>query len=215
MQVTNRKDITIKTLLILISILSIILIKEGISAINSSINLIENMGVFDLYPMNSPDTAVQGWYYQIIVNVIFTLCPTIVLILSIVSIFVKNRVVEIIIIAQTFLTLLLEATANYKIIGETISYYAYIVIALLITLITIIVSAIKKKSVFVFYIIGIVLLIAKYIDVYKFWYSRVRGDMSLLGWFDKYGIKYAVIAILGFCILILKLQKQSSKLSKS
>ncbi len=215
MQVTNRKEITIKTLLILISILSIILIKEGIGKINSSINIIENMGGFDLYPIDSPDITIQGWYYQIIANVILTLYPMVVLVLSIVSIFVKNRVIEILIIAQTFLTLLLEATANFKIIGDTISYYTYIIIALLITLIPIIVSAIKKKSVFVFYIIGIVLLIAKYINVCKFWYGKVRGNMSLLGWFDKYGIKYTIVAILGFCILILKLQKQSNKLSKS
>lgn len=128
---------------------------------------------------------------------------------SIISIFVKNRVIEIIIISQTFLTLLLEATDNYKIISETISYYAYIAIVILITLISIIVSAIKKKYVFVFYIIGIVLLIVKYIDVYKFWY-KVR-DMSLFCWFDMYGIKYAIITILGFCILMLKLQIQSNK----
>ncbi len=215
MQVTNRKEITIKTLLILISILSIILIIEGISDIKYSIDIIENQGGFDIYPINHPDTIVQGWYYSIIASILFTLCPMVVLVLSIVSIFVKNRVVEIIIIAQTFLKLLLETIANYKIIGETISYYTYIVIALLITLIPIIASAIKYKSVFIFYIIGIALLIAKYIDVYKFWYGRVRGDMSLLSWFDMYGIKYAVIAILGFCILMLKLQKQSNKLSKS
>lgn len=206
MQVVNRKEITIKTLLILISILSIILIKEKISAIYSSINAIKNMGGFDLYPMDSPDIIVQGWYYNIIANVIFTLCPMVVLISSIISIFVKNRVIEIIIISQTFLTLLLEATANYKIISEIISYYVYIVIVILITLISIIVSAIKKKSVFVFYIIGIVLLIVKYIDVYKFWY-KVR-DISLFSWFDMYGIKYAIITILGFCILMLKLQIQ-------
>lgn len=210
MQVTNRKEIAIKTLLILISILSIILIKEGISAINSSINLIENMGGFDLYPIDSNDTTVQGWYYQIITDVIFTLCPIVVLILSIVSIFVKNRIVEITIIAQTFLTLLLEATAHYRFMGETIGYYTYIGIALLITLIPIILSAIKKKSVFVFYIIGFILLTAKYIDVFKFCYGRVRGDMSLLSWFDMYGLKYAVIFILGFCILMLKQQKQSN-----
>jgi hypothetical protein len=210
MQVTNRKEIAIKTLLILISILSIILIKEGISAINSSINLIENMGGFDLYPIDSNDTTVQGWYYQIITDVIFTLCPIVVLILSIVSIFVKNRIVEITIIAQTFLTLLLEATAHYRFIGETIGYYTYIGIALLITLTPIILSAIKKKSVFVFYIIGFILLTAKYIDVFKFWYGRVRGDMSLFSWFDMYGLKYAVISILGFCILMLKQQKQSN-----
>jgi hypothetical protein len=209
MQAVNRKEITIKTLLILISILSIILIKEKISAINSSINAIKNMGGFDVYPMDSPDKIVQGWYYNIMVNVIFTLCPMIVLISSIFSIFVKNRVIEIIIISQTLLTLLLEATANYKIISETISYYAYIAIVILITLISIIVSAIKKKSVFVFYIIGIVLLIVKYIDVYKSWY-KVR-DMSLFSWFDMYGIKYAIITILGFCILMLKLQIQSDK----
>ena len=209
MQAVNRKEITIKTLLILISILSIILIKEKISAINSSINAIKNMGGFDVYPMDSPDKIVQGWYYNIMVNVIFTLCPMIVLISSIFSIFVKNRVIEIIIISQTLLTLLLEATANYKIISETISYNAYIAIVILITLISIIVSAIKKKSVFVFYIIGIVLLIVKYIDVYKSWY-KVR-DMSLFSWFDMYGIKYAIITILGFCILMLKLQIQSDK----
>lgn len=210
MQVTNRKEIAIKTLLILISILSIILIKDGISAINSSINLIENMGGFDLYPIDSNDATVQGWYYQIIADVIFTLCPIVVLILSIVSIFVKNRIVEITIIAQTFLTLLLEATAHYRFMGETIGYYTYIGIALLITLIPIILSAIKKKSVFVFYIIGFILLTAKYIDVFKFWYGRVRGDMSLLSWFDMYGLKYVVISILGFCILMLKQQKQSN-----
>ena len=133
-----------------------------------------------------------------------------VLILSIVSIFVKNRIVEITIIAQTFLTLLLEATAHYKFIGETIGYYTYIGIALLITLIPIILSAIKKKSVFVFYIIGFILLTAKYIDVFKFWYGSARDNISLLSWFDMYGIKYAVISILGFCILILKQQKQSN-----
>ena len=210
MQVTNRKEIVIKTLLILISILSIILIKEGIGAINSSINVIENMGGFDLYPIDSNDTTVQGWYYQIITDVIFTLCPIVVLILSIVSIFVKNRIVEITIIAQTFLTLLLEATAHYRFMSETIGYYTYIGIALLITLIPIILSAIKKKSVFVFYIIGFILLTAKYIDVFKFWYGRVRGDMSLLSWFDMYSLKYAVISILGFCILMLKQQKQSN-----
>lgn len=206
MQVTNRKEIAIKTLLILISILSIILIKEGISAINSSINLIENMGGFNLYPIDSNDTTVQGWYYQIFANAIFTLCPIVVLILSIVSIFVKNRIVEITIIAQTFLTLLLEATVYYRFIGETIDYYTYIGIAILITLISIILSAIKKKSVFVFYIIGIAFLIVKYIDVYKFWFYHAREDMSLLRCLDVYGIKYAIVTILGFCILILKLQ---------
>lgn len=212
MQVTNRKEIAIKTLLILISMLSIILIKDGISAINSSINLIKNMGGFDLYPINSNDTIVQEWYYQIIVNIIFTLCPIVVLILSIVSIFVKNRIIEITIIAQTFLTLLLEVTAHYRFISETIGYYKYIGMAFLITLIPIILSAIKKKSVFVFYIIGCILLTAKYIDVFKFWYGRARGDMSLLSWFDMYGLKYAVVSILGFCILILK--KQRNKLYK-
>lgn len=218
MQVANRKEIAIKTLLILISILSIILIKEGIGNIGHAIDIVENMGGFDMYPINHPDIIVQEWYYQIFANVLFTLCPIAVLILSIVSIFVKNRIVEITIIAQTFLTLLLEATGNYKIneiIGETIGYYTYIGIALLITLIPIILSAIKKKSVFVFYIIGFILLTAKYIDVFKFWYSRVRGDMSLLSWFDMYGLKYTVIFILGFCILMLKQQKQSNKLSKS
>ncbi len=209
MQVVNKKEITIKTLLILISILSIILIKEKINAINSSINAIKNMGSFDLYPMDSPDIIVQGWYYEIIVNVIFTLCPMVVLISSIISIFVKNRIIEIIIISQTFLTLLLEATANYKIINETIGYYAYIAIVILITLISIIVSAIKKKSVFVFYIIGIVLLIVKYIDVYKFWY-KIR-DMSLFSWFDMYGIKYAIITILGFAYLCLSFKYEAKK----
>lgn len=202
-----RKEIAIKTLLILISILSIILIKEGISAINSSIADVENAGGFDIYLINSSEEYVQGFYYQIFANVLFTLCPTVVLILSIVSIFVKNRIVEITIISQTFLTLLLEATAHYRFIGETIGYYTYIGIALLITLIPIILSAIKKKSIFVFYIIGFILLTAKYIDVFKFWYSSARGDMSLLSWFDMYGLKYAVISILGFCILILKQQK--------
>ncbi len=214
MQVASRKEITIKTLLILISILSTILIIEDISNIKYSIDIIENQGGFGIYPINHPDTIVQGWYYSIIASILFTLCTIIVLALSIVSIFVKNRVIEILIIAQTFLTLLLEATANFKIIGDTISYYSYIGIALLITLIPIIVSAIKKKSVFVFYIIGIVLLISKYIDVYKFWYSSAREDISLLSWFDEYGIKYAMIAILGFCILILKVQKQSNNISK-
>ena len=210
MQVTNSKEIAIKTLLILISILSIILIKDDISAINSSINLIENMGGFDLYPIDSNDTTVQGWYYSIFVEIFFTLCPIIVLILSIVSIFVKNRIVEITIIAQTFLTLLLEVTAYHRFVEEIIGYYIYIGITLVITLIPIILSAIKKKSVFVFYIIGFILLTAKYIDVFKFWYGKVRGDMSLLSWFDMYGLKYAVIFILGFCILMLKQQKQNN-----
>lgn len=214
MQSINRKEIAIKTLLILISLLSLILIKEGIDDINSSIQVIKNMGGFDIYPMNSHDITIQGLYYPIIANVIFTLCSVMVLILSMVSIFVKNRIIEIVIIAQALLTLLLKATANYKIIGETINYYTYIVIALSITLISIIISAIKEKTVFVFYIIGIVLLIAKYIDVYKFWYGRVKGDMSLFRWFDMYGVKYAIVTILGFCILILKQQKQSNKLSK-
>lgn len=210
MQVTNRKEIAIKVLLILISILSIILIKEGIGDIGHAIDIVENMGGFDIYPINHPDIIVQEWYYCIFVEILFTLCPIVVLILSIVSIFVKNRIVEITIIAQTFLTLLLEATAHYRFIGETIGYYLYIGIALLITLIPIIVFVINKKSVFVFYIIGIVLLIAKYIDVYKFWYVSVREDKSLLSWFDMYGLKYAVIFILGFCILMLKQQKQSN-----
>ena len=204
MQVTNRKEIAIKVLLILISILSIILIKEGIGNIGHAIDIVENMGGFDIYPINHPDIIVQEWYYCIFVEILFTLCPIVVLILSIVSIFVKNRIVEITIIAQTFLTLLLEATAHYRFMGEIIGYYTYIGIALLITLIPIILSAIKKKSVFVFYIIGFILLTAKYIDVFKFWYGRVRGDMFLLSWFDMYGLKYAVIFILGFCILMLK-----------
>ena len=215
MQVANRKEIAIKTLLILISILSIILIKEGISAINSSIANVENAGGFDTYLINSSEGYVQGFYYQIFANASFTLCSIVILILSIISIFVKNRIVEIIIIAQTFLTLLLEATAHYRFIGETIGYYAYIGIVLLITLIPIILSAIKKKSVFIFYIIGFILLTAKYIDVFKFWYGSARDDISLLSWFDMYGIKYAVIFILGFCMLILKQQKQSNKLFKS
>lgn len=211
MQRLNRKEIAIKILLILISILSILLIIEGISDIKYSIGIIENQGGFDIYPINHPDTIVQGWYYQIIVNVIFTLCPTIVLVLSIVSMFVKNRVIEISIIAQTFLTLLLEATANYEIIGDTINYYTYIGVTLVITLVLIIVSAIQKKAVFAFYIIGIILLIAKYIDVYKFWFYHARGDVSLLGWFDMYGIKYAIITVLGFVVLILKTTKQSNE----
>lgn len=215
MQVANRKEIGIKTLLVLISILSIILIIEGVGDIKHAISIIENMGGFDIYPINHPDVIVQGWYYSIFVEIFFALCPIIVLILSIISIFVKNRIIEITIIAQTFLTLLLEATAHYRFIGETIGYYTYIGIVLLITLIPIILSAIKKKSVYVLYIIGFILLTAKYIDVFKFWYSRVRGDMSLLSWFDMYGLKYAVISILGFCILILKQQKQSNNLSKS
>ena len=210
MQVTNRKEVTIKSLLILISILSIILIKEGISDIGHAIDIVENMGGFDIYPINHPDTIVQGWYYTIFVELFFTLCPTIVLILSIVSIFIKNRIVEITIIAQTFLTLLLEVTAYHRFVEEIIGYYIYIGITLVITLIPIILSAIKKKSVFVFYIIGFILLTAKYIDVFKFWYGKVRGDMSLLSWFDMYGLKYAVIFILGFCILMLKQQKQNN-----
>ena len=48
MQVTNRKEIAIKTLLILISILSIILIKEGIGNIGNAIDIVENMGGFDI-----------------------------------------------------------------------------------------------------------------------------------------------------------------------
>ncbi len=215
MQVLNRKEIAIKILLILIAILSIILIKEGIRDINSSTNLIENMGGFDLYPIDSSDPTIQGLYYSIIANVLFTLCPILVLILSIVSIFVENRAIEICIIAQTFFTLLLQATADYNIIGNFINFYTYIGITLVIILIPIIVSTIKKKSVFVFYIIGIVFLIAKYINAYKFWYSRVRGDMSLFSWLDMYGIKYAIVTVFGFCILILKLQKQSNMLSKS
>ena len=214
MQSLNRKEIVIKTLLILISILSIILIKEDISATKHSIDIIENQGGFDVYSINHPDIIVQEWYYGIFGNALFTLCSIVVLILSIVSIFIKNRVIEITIIAQTFLTLLLEATTYYSFIGETIGYYTYIGIALVITLVSIIVSAIKKKSVFIFYIVGFILLTAKYIDVFKFWYSRARGDMSLLSWFDMYGIKYTIITILGFCILILKLQKQSNRLSK-
>ncbi len=211
MQSLNRKEMAIKTLLILISILSILLIIEGIDGIKHSLDIIENQGGFDIYPINHPDTIVQEWYYCIFRNVLFTLFPVMVLILSMISIFVKNRIIEIVIIAQTVLTLLLGATANYKIIGETISYYTYIVIAFSITLIPIIISVIKEKTVFVFYIIGIVLLIAKYVNVYKFWYSRVRGDMSLFSWFDMYGVKYAIITILGFCILILKRQKQNNK----
>lgn len=195
--------------------LSIILIKEGIGNIGHAIDIVENMGGFDIYPINHPDIVVQEWYYCIFVEILFTLCPIVVLILSIVSIFAKNRIVEITIITQTFLTLLLEATDRYRFIGETIGYYTYIGIALLITLIPIILSAIRKKSVFLFYVIGFIFLTAKYIDVFKFWYSRVRGDMSLLSWFNMYGLKYAVISILGFCILILKQQKQSNKLSKS
>ena len=207
MQVTNRKEIAIKMLLFFISILSITLIVEGVGDIKHAISIIENMGGFDIYPINHPDVIVQGWYYSIFVEIFFTLCPIIVLILSIISIFVKNRIIEITIITQTFLTLLLEAKAQYRFIGETIGYYTYIGIALLITLILIILSAIKKKTVFIFYIIGFVSLTAKYIDVFKFWYGSVRGDKSLLGWFDEYGLKYAVIFILGFCILILKQQK--------
>ena len=48
MQVVNRKEIAIKTLLILISILSIILIKEGIGNIGHAIDIVENMGGFDI-----------------------------------------------------------------------------------------------------------------------------------------------------------------------
>lgn len=212
MQSLNRKEIAIKTLLILISMLSLILIKERIDDINSSIQIVKNMGGFDIYPIDSSDITVQGWYYEIITNVIFELFAVMVLILSMVSIFLKNRIIEIVIIAQTFLTLLLGATANYKIIGETIGCYTYIVIALSIALIPIIVSTIKEKSVFIFYVIGMVLLIVKYIDVYKFWCGRIRGDISLLRWFNMYDIKYAIITVFGFCILILKLQKQINKL---
>lgn len=203
MQSLNRKAIVVKALLILISILSIILIKEEINSVNSSMQLIKNMGGFDLYPIDSPDTAVQGWYYSIIANILCTLCSIIILILSVISIFVKNRVIHISIIASTALRLLIELPSNFNMIKNTIGYYQYIELVLIITLIMIIISAIKKKSLFIFYIFELVLFVVKFIDVYRFWYGRARGDISLLGWFNKYGIEYAIIAILGFGILIL------------
>lgn len=131
MQNINRKELAIKTLLILISILSIILIKEGMSEINSSIKLVENMGGFDLYPMDSTDITIRGWYYSIIASALFTIMSTIVLISSIVSMFVKNNAIEVIVMIQTLLMILLEATSNYKIIGNTIDYYTYIGLSLI------------------------------------------------------------------------------------
>lgn len=207
MQELNRKKVTTKILLILISILSIILIKEGINDAMTSLKLVENMGGFEIYPIGSSDAIVQGWYYGIITNILFTLCPIIVLILSVISIFVKNGVVEIAIIAQTFLILLLELPANFDTVRDAISYYPYIVISLVIVSTVIVLSAIKKKSLFIFYIVGLFLSVVKYIDVYKFWLEKARDSVSLLNWFDMYGIKYGIVAILGFCILILKLQK--------
>lgn len=215
MQYINRKEFAIKTLLILISILSIILIKEGVNEINSSIKLIENMGGFDIYPMDSTDITIRGWYYSIIVSVLFTIMPIIVLILSIVSMFMKNNVIEVIVMIQTLLTILLEAISNYRFIGNTIDYYTYIGIVLMIILILTITSFIKRKCIFAFYIAEIILLFAKYIDVYKLWYNSVRGEMSLLSWFDKYNIEYSIIAVLGFVILILKFEKRSNAFSKS
>lgn len=212
-QKLNRKKVATKILLILISILSIILIKEGINNLNSSFKLVENMGGFDIFLIDSSDTIVQGWYYEIIVNILFILCPIIVLILSVVSIFIKNRVVEIAIITQTFLMLLLEMPANFDIVRDVISYYPYVALTFVIASMVIAVSAIKKKSLLVFYIIGLVLLLVKYINVYKFWFGRARGSVSLLSWFDMNGIKYAVVAILGFCILILKSQKSKQPVS--
>ena len=208
MQITNRKEIIIKTLLILISMLSIILIKEGIDNIGHAIDVIENQGGFDIYPINHPDTIVQGWYYCIFVEIIFTLCPIIILILSIISMFIKNRMVEISIIVQTFFILLLTMTANnnYQEIRNKIGDYPLLIISVLICLTIIIISMIKKKSLFVFYILGVVLLIIKYINVFKLWCESARWDnISLLSWFDTYCIKYAIITILGFSILILKL----------
>lgn len=215
MQAINRKGITIKTLLILISILSIILIIEGIDNTNSSIKHIANMGGFDIYPINSSDNYIQSCYYDIIADVLFTLCPIIVLISSIISIFFQNRIVEIVIMVQNLLVLLIQLSANNYIISNithTIGLYPYLIIVIIIVLIVIFISAIIQKSLFIFYILGLILLLVKYIDVYRFWYERIRGDMFFLFcWFDMYGIKYAIITILGFCILMLKLQIQSNK----
>lgn len=213
MQSLNRKEIAIKTLLILISILSVVLIKNGIHGINSSINNIENMGGFSIYPINSSSDYIQSCYYDIVVNILITLCPAIILISSIISIFIQNRIVEIAIVAQNLLVLLFQLSANNYIIRDitdTIGFYIYIVIVIIIVSTIIIISVIKEKTVFIFYIIEIVLLIAKYVDIYKFWYDRVRGDVSLFRWFDMYGVKYAIVTILGFCILILKLQKNKA-----
>lgn len=214
MQSLNRKEIVIKTLLILISILSIILIKEGIDDINHSIQIIKNMGGFEFYPINSPDTFVQGWYYNIMLSILLTLCPTIILILSVISMFVPNRLVEISIVDQTALMLILTLTANFNygnFIENKIGYYPFLAITILFTLTITIISTINEKSLLIFYILELILCIVKYIDVYKFWYSSARGDISLLGWLDMYGIKYAIITILGFCILMLRLREKSNK----
>ena len=191
----------------MISILSIMLIIDGVHAINSFINVIETMGGFDIYPIYSPDTIIQGWYYQIIANILFTLCSVIILVLSIISIFIQNRAIEISIITQTFLMLILALTANDNYREDIIGYYTLLAIALLVASIIIIISAIKKKSVFIFYILAMVLLVIKYIDVYRLWFYHARGSVSLLRWFDMYGIKYAIVAILGFCVVTLKPRK--------
>lgn len=215
MQSLNRKEITIKTLLILISILSIMLIKDGVHAIYSSINVIKNMGGFDIYPIDSSDTIIQGWYYQIITNILFTLCPIIVCILSIVSIFITNRAIEISIMAQTVLILILTSTANDNYMEDIIGFYSLLAIAILVTLTIIIISSIVKKSLFVFYILGLILLAVKYIDVYKLWFEKAKDSVTLFNWFNMYGVKYVIVAVLGFCILTLKIQNQNSKFFKS
>lgn len=215
MQRLNRKEITIKTLLILISILSIVLIKDGVHTIISSINVIKNMGGIDIYPIDSTDTIIQGLYYQIITNCLFTLCPIIVFILSIVSIFITNRAIEISIMAQTVLMLILTLTSNDNYIEDNIGFYPLLAIAILVTLTIIIISSIVKKSLFVFYIVGLILLAVKYIGVYKFWIEKARESVSLLSWFNMYGVKYVIVTVLGFCILTLKIQNHSSKFLKS
>ncbi len=172
------------------------------------------MGGFEFYPINSPDTFVQGWYYNIMLSILLTLCPIIVLISSIISIFIQNRIVEISIVDQTALMLILTLTANFNygnFIENKIGYYPFLAITILFTLTITIISTINKKSLLIFYILELILCIVKYIDVYKFWYSSARGDISLLGWFDNYCIKYALVLIFGFCILILRLQKKAIK----
>lgn len=217
MQDINRKELTIKTLLILISILSIILIKEGVNEINSSIKLVENMGGFDIYPMDSTDITIRGWYYSIIANILLTVMPITVLILSIVSFFVKNKTVEITIMVQTFLFFILSMTGdeNYYRIIETVGYYQLLIIGLVCSLMAIIVTLIvKKKTLMILYLTQIFLLAIKFIGVFNLWLP-IRNEISFNKWLDVYGIKYAIIAILGFIILILKFEKRSNTFSKS
>ena len=208
MQSLNRKEIASKILLILISILSILLITKGIQDINSSMGRVENMGGFEFYPIDSSDTVVQGWYYSIITSVLYTLCPIMILIVSVISLFIKNRIVETLIVSQTFLMLLLELPANFDVKIIENNFYLYIVIAVVITLIVSIVSTLKKNFCFVFYIMALGLLIVKYINVFSLWFDMAR-ETSLLSWFDMYGLKYAFVTVLGFVLLLLKQEKRS------